>query len=385
MAASRPHLLLLPAHVQAVIRRPVPAELVRQGREGKPLQGPSFHAETEARLPRQHLAAAGKGEGEFPPLPRLQPHPLPLQDGPGVKVLHVERYLGRAAISRQAHRPPQGLPRVEDGGKCRVIAAVGEFLRPVIGGLVQVQPVPRLQARRRHLQAALPGKAVLRRVLHAGHPPVQNLPLRRLHPQPHGVGGTGKFKMVPSLPVQYLPPALRDLLPVQPVGQPGDVGGGAGDILDVIAPQHPGTDEEIVHRPPPFLPDGGKAQGCSQDAGHISHVAVRVPAAEIADLQCPVKIPRPVEHGQGHHRRVGDDVADSGIAVVSVVLPDKVEAVPPGLPLLLVAVVVIHHRPHRLLIGAARLHEGEARLHHPADIPLAEGGADAGGHKGRPV
>ena len=174
-------------------------------------------------------------------------------------------------------------------------------------------------------------------------------------------------------------PALGHILPRQLVGQPGDVAGPVGDVGDVHVPQHAGADTQVVHRADPLLRvDGVNAAHDAHDGGHVAHVAVRVPAAHVADVQRIVKVAVAVDHSQGHHCGIGDDVAHAGIAVVAEVVMDIAEAVPPvGAGMI---VMEGHDRPHRPGVLAVDRDVGQGDLHDPAHVPLHKGRADGAGH-----
>ncbi len=174
-------------------------------------------------------------------------------------------------------------------------------------------------------------------------------------------------------------PQGAGLLPGQAVGHFGEVGRAVGQVGGVQGGHHAGAGQKVANGPGPLvLVDAGQPAEHPQDTAHVAHVAVRVPAAHVADADGPGEVPGPVEHREGHHRGVGDNVAAAAVFVVAVMLVDVLVTGPPVPGVL---VVKVHHRPDDGGVGAVRRDVGESLFHNRADVRLHKGQADAAGHE----
>ena len=234
-----------------------------------------------------------------------------LRTFPDFARIAVARIDGRVQLLRRGLTPAQAdgnrLSRIDQRRKRRVVAVVVEVIGMEIGALADAERLRRRKAVDPHLQRIA---AVDAASLEAGNV----LALRA-----EAAGGAGQREGVaPLAGVQRLRPALGHGLAGHAIGQIGQISRAPRRVHGVQAAQHRRHREEVVDRRAPlFVIDGLQPAEHAHDRADVAHVAVRVPAAHVADVQRAVEIAAAADHREHHHRRVGDDVAGSRIAVVA--------------------------------------------------------------------
>ena len=203
-------------------------------------------------------------------------------------------------------------------------------------------------------------------------------------PAAEGVGAARVLKVAGlQVPLQDAVPGSGRPLPRQLVAQLGEIAGPVGHVHGVERGDHAGVCQKVPDGRPPFLViDALQPAVDAQDAPHVAHVAVRVPAAHVADAQGLPKVSLPVEHGEDHHPGVGDDVAVPRVFVVAEVFLHKPVAVPPVLG---VGLVEVPHRPDYPGVLAVSRNVCQGLFQHRGQVRLHKGQADAAGHIDPPV
>ena len=122
------------------------------------------------------------------------------------------------------------------------------------------------------------------------------------------------------------------------------------NIHNVQRTYNTGTYQKVINRLPPFIiRNPFQTVANPHDSCHIPHIAVRIPAAHIANIQCIGKITFPIKQRQYHHRNVGNDMTIARIFIITIILENEPEAIP---PVIRVFLIKSHHCPYCFRIFA---------------------------------